>query len=85
MLWGKACPAFARSLVRSYAARRRASAPSQYSAYRAHEGRAFGGEQIGGQKGGIEVSLHRAYATGALMPALREWFFRPLATTMTKL
>jgi hypothetical protein len=41
--------------------------------------------EMGSQKRGIEVSLHRPHATGALMPTLRERLFRRLTTAMTKL
>src|SRR5260221_6724167 len=45
MLRGKTCPSFARSLTRSCAARRRASAPSQGTTYWAHEGRGSAGSR----------------------------------------
>src|SRR5713101_1767076 len=41
--------------------------------------------QIGRQKRRVEISLHWANATGALMPALRQRLFDRLATAVTEL
>ena len=41
--------------------------------------------EIGGQKRGVEVALHRPDATRALMPTLRERLRDELATAVTKL
>src|SRR3989442_7275662 len=84
MLWGKTCPAFARWMTRSCAARRRASAPSQYGSYWAHEGGVCWIEG-GRQKCGIEIPLDGSNATGALVKPLREGLFHRLAAAMTKL
>ena len=41
--------------------------------------------QIGGQKRGVEVTLDRPDATGALVPALPQRFLHELAAAMTEL
>src|SRR6516165_2817357 len=84
-LWGNDCPSFARCLIRSCAARRRASAPSGGNDCPGTRGDEMIWIQGRSQKGRIEVPLHRTHSAGALMPALGERLLHAPATAMTKL
>ena len=81
MLWGRTCPAFARWMVASIAAQpSRLRTLPEVLVNRGKEGLQM---QMRGQKRRIQVTLHRPNATGALVPAEREWFLDVGATSMT--
>jgi hypothetical protein len=84
-LRGTDCPALARWIIRSYAACRPGSRPSQSPWYRAHEGRGSAHVQIGGQEGRGEVTLIGPMRAAALVPALPQRLRHELAAAMTEL